>query len=148
MDIQVLKITPQLRRVIRNTDSNSDRDVIPGSFRAWLVLVWTLLDPSVYTSTGPKSNVIPVWTLSTPVFATRTQVRSLQIAESSSGNTATGPSSRLKKLHRTWRWMRANKLDWKWPLVLMQSNSKLWSRNPKQQSGQVGFVSQQPFLSW
>ncbi|QHS72025.1 Hbt1p [Saccharomyces paradoxus] len=73
-----------------NVDSGSDRDAMPGSFRGITGGDVNPVDPSVYTSTGPKSNVSSGMNAVDPSVYMDTSSKSTE-RRKTSDNTATGP---------------------------------------------------------
>lgn len=73
-----------------NVDSGSDRDAMPGSFRGLTGSDVNPVDPSVYTGTGPKSNVSSGLNAVDPSVYTDISSKSTE-RRKTSDNSATGP---------------------------------------------------------
>ncbi|CAI4315457.1 AKH_1a_G0006790.mRNA.1.CDS.1 [Saccharomyces cerevisiae] len=129
-----------------NTDSNSDRDVIPGSFRGMTGTDVNPVDPSVYTSTGPKSNVSSGMNAVDPSVYTDTSSKSAD-RRKFSGNTATGPpQDTIKEIAQNVKMDENEQTGLKNDQVSGSDaiQQQTMEPEPKAAVGTSGFVSQQP----
>ncbi|CAI4311883.1 BAM_G0006770.mRNA.1.CDS.1 [Saccharomyces cerevisiae] len=129
-----------------NSDSNSDRDVIPGSFRGMTGTDVNPVDPSVYTSTGPKSNVSSGMNAVDPSVYTDTSSKSAD-RRKFSGNTATGPpQDTIKEIAQNVKMDESEQTGLKNDQVSGSDAIQQQTMEPESKAtvGTSGFVSQQP----